>query len=66
MENNGPQQQSIIFLNELTAVQNWKREQTLGSGSFAIITLWVNTQTSERVALKQFRNNHVGFVNEQM
>lgn len=66
MESNNVPQKSIIFLNELSVCQNWKREQTLGSGSFAIITLWVNTQTSERVALKQFRNNHVGFVNEQM
>ena len=66
MDNNNLPQKSIIFLNELSIIQHWRREQTLGSGSFAIITLWINTQTSERIALKQFRNNHVGFVNEQM
>ena len=66
MDTNSLPQKSIVFLNELSVIQNWKREQTLGSGSFAIITLWVDTQTSERIAFKQFRNNHVGFVNEQM
>ena len=58
------QQKSVIFLNELSVLANWKREQTLGSGSFAIITLWLNTASSERIALKQFRNQ-ASFVNEQ-
>ncbi|KAI2805824.1 hypothetical protein RDWZM_008981 [Blomia tropicalis] len=51
---------SIDYLNELVSIQNWKREQTLGSGSFAIITLWINTENGERIALKQFRNQHTG------
>ena len=53
---------SIDYLNELVSIQNWKREQTLGSGSFAIITLWINTENGERIALKQFRNQHTGYV----
>ena len=34
---------------------NWKREQILGSGGFGIVTLWVNLETNQRIALKQCR-----------
>ena len=61
---NGSQQTTTsptVFLNELSSVSTWKREQVLGTGSFAIITLWVNTETNERIAMKQYKNNYVGY-----
>ena len=46
-------QQQQQFLNDLDSIENWKRVQTLGSGTFATITLWVNKETDEKLALKQ-------------
>lgn len=41
------------LLCDIGSVKNWQRVQTLGSGTFATITLWVNKDTDERIALKQ-------------
>lgn len=56
----------VTLLTELDMVDKWKRQQTLGSGTFATITLWVNTETNERIAIKQFKNNQVGYLPRQM
>lgn len=57
---------TVTLLTELDMVQNWKRQQTLGSGTFATITLWVNTETNERIAIKQFKINQIAFLPRQM
>ncbi|OTF72511.1 inhibitor of nuclear factor kappa-B kinase subunit alpha-like [Euroglyphus maynei] len=41
------------LLNDIGSVNNWQRVQILGSGTFATITLWVNKETDEKIALKQ-------------
>lgn len=57
---------TVTLLTELDMVQSWKRQQTLGSGTFATITLWVNTETNDRIAIKQFKINQIGFLPRQM
>ncbi|KPM05748.1 inhibitor of nuclear factor kappa-B kinase subunit alpha-like protein [Sarcoptes scabiei] len=59
-DSSNPKENGLIFLNELKTIDKWKQERILGSGSFAIITLWVNTETDEKIALKQNRNNFIG------
>ena len=36
-------------------VDKWKREQILGSGGFGVVSLWLNLDTNQRIALKQCR-----------
>ncbi|KAH9417459.1 hypothetical protein DERP_007457, partial [Dermatophagoides pteronyssinus] len=54
------------------SIENWKRVQTLGSGTFATITLWVNKETDEKLALKQsymdvqrFSKKEITYYNER-
>ena len=36
-------------------VDKWKREQILGSGGFGVVSLWINLDNNQRIALKQCR-----------
>jgi len=36
-------------------IDNWKKEQILGSGGFGVVSLWINLETNERIALTQCR-----------
>ncbi|XP_054169251.1 inhibitor of nuclear factor kappa-B kinase subunit alpha-like [Oppia nitens] len=36
-------------------IEKWRREQILGSGGFGVVSLWTNTETNEKIALKQCR-----------
>lgn len=65
-DSSNPKENGLIFLNELKTIDKWKQERILGSGSFAIITLWVNTETDEKIALKQNRNNFIGLDDKKM
>lgn len=38
---------------DFDVIENWKKDSTLGSGAFGLITLWRNIVTNETIALKQ-------------
>lgn len=41
--------------DEPVIIENWKKEKTLGSGAFGVITLWKNLRSNEFIAIKQCR-----------
>lgn len=44
-----------IHHEEPVIIENWRKEKTLGSGAFGVITLWKNCKTHEYIAIKQCR-----------
>jgi hypothetical protein len=47
--------ESVMKESGEVIIDKWKREQTLGSGGFGVVSLWINCETNEKIALKQCR-----------